>query len=71
MKDWIIAGGMACVIAVAVAACYTVPVWFLWNWVMPDVLHVGEISLGQAWALLTLCSILFKSNPSTPDKDAA
>jgi hypothetical protein len=36
-------------------------VMYLWNAILPDLLHVGEISLIKAIGLLLLCRLLFGS----------
>jgi hypothetical protein len=36
-------------------------VMYLWNAILPDLLHVGEISLVKSIGLLVLCRILFGS----------
>lgn len=41
-----------------------VPVMVLWNWVIPDVLHLPAIGYWQAYGLTLLCTILFQSNSS-------
>lgn len=41
---------------------FAFPVWLLWNWVMPIIFHLPEITLFQAWGLMTLCGLLFKSS---------
>ena len=33
----------------------------LWNWLMPGLFGVGELTYWKAWGLLVLCWILFKS----------
>lgn len=42
-----------------------IPVYFLWNWLMPDIFGLTEITLLQAIGLSLLCSCLFKSKIST------
>jgi hypothetical protein len=42
-----------------------VPTWLLWNWLMPDIFSLNKISFMQAFGLNALCSILFKSSPTT------
>ena len=39
-------------------------VMLLWNWLMPEIFGLTQISYWQAWGLLVLSSILFKSFPS-------
>ena len=38
-------------------------VMVLWNWVMPDLLGVNEITYWQSWGLVLLTHILFKFSP--------
>lgn len=40
------------------------PVMWLWDWLMPTIFGLKEITLFQAWGLNFLCSLLFKSNIS-------
>ncbi|MDA3811165.1 MAG: hypothetical protein PF518_12655 [Spirochaetaceae bacterium] len=39
-------------------------VMLLWNWLMPEIFGLKQLSYWQAWGLLILSSILFKSFPS-------
>ena len=39
-----------------------IPVYFLWNWLMPEIFGLTEITLLQAIGLSLLCSLLFKPN---------
>ncbi len=43
-------------------------VMLLWNWLMPDIFGLPSVSYWQAWGLLVLCWILFKSR-SFKDSD--
>jgi hypothetical protein len=38
------------------------PTMFLWNWLMPNIFGVTEITLYQAMGINFLSNILFKSN---------
>ena len=40
------------------------PVMWLWDWLMPTLFGLKEITLFQAWGLMALCSLLFKDNTS-------
>lgn len=42
-----------------------IPVYFLWNWLMPEIFGLTEITLLQAIGLSLLCSLLFKPNFSS------
>ncbi len=33
----------------------------LWNWLMPEIFGLKRVDYWQAWGLLVLCTILFKS----------
>lgn len=39
-------------------------VMLLWNWLMPEIFDLKQITYWQAWGLLLLSSILFKGFPS-------
>lgn len=39
-------------------------VMLLWNWLMPEIFGLKQISYWQGWGLLILSSILFKDFPS-------
>jgi len=41
------------------------PLYFLWNWLMPIIFALPEITLWQALGLMFLSSILFKSNTAS------
>jgi positive regulator of sigma E activity len=51
----LIAAGMALILGIVVMA--------LWNWLMPDLFGLDRITFWQAWGLLLLSHILFKSFP--------
>ena len=57
------------VATVGSALLSAVPVWILWNVVIPPIFELPQISLIQAAGLSTLCSILFKSSPSSSSED--
>lgn len=40
----------------------SLPVWLLWNWLMPVIFGVKTISWLQALGLIMLCQLLFSSN---------
>lgn len=45
-----------------VAALMSLPVMLLWDWLMPTIFGLPEITWFQAWGLLFLCGLLFKSH---------
>ena len=42
-------------------------VMLLWNWLMPSIFGLKQLTYWQAWGLLILSSILFKDFPSSND----
>jgi uncharacterized membrane protein YgcG len=55
---WVMAG---LVIAAGTAFLFGFVVMLLWNWLMPEIFGLTEISYLQAWGLVLLAHILFKS----------
>lgn len=51
-----------------VAAIISLPVMLLWDWLMPSIFGLREITWFEAWGLLFLCGLLFKSH-TTVKKD--
>jgi hypothetical protein len=57
-------GASIIILCTAVAALWIKP---LWNWLMPVVFGLPEITYTQAWGLLILSSgLLARSNPAPP-----
>jgi hypothetical protein len=57
-----IVGTIALIVAVSLLCA--VPVMLLWDWLMPTLFGLKEITLFQAWGLSVLSGLLFKSNTS-------
>lgn len=51
------------IIAAAMALLFGFIVMWLWNWLMPLIFGLPEITFWQAWGLVVLAHILFKSFP--------
>lgn len=49
-------------LALALSVILAIPVWFLWNWLMPAVFGLAKVTLWQAWGLALLSSLLLKSS---------
>ena len=49
---------------IIVSLVYALPVMWLWDWLMPTIFGLKEITVFQAWGLSALCGLLFKSNIS-------
>lgn len=45
-----------------IALILSLPVWLLWNWLMPAIFGLAQIKLTQALGLLLLSNLLFKSS---------
>ena len=54
----------AIVVIVAFSLLMAVPVMLLWDWLMPTIFGLKEVTLFQAWGLSFLCGLLFKNNTS-------
>ncbi len=55
-------------IAAGVALFFGLVVMWLWNWLLPDIFGLNKISFWQAWGLVVLSHILFKSFPHPPHR---
>jgi hypothetical protein len=55
-------------IAVVLALLIGGPVWLLWNWLMPLIFGLPQITFWQAVGLNMLSSILFKNSITTNKK---
>ena len=41
---------------------FAVPVWLLWNWIVPGLFGLSKLTLLKAWGLTLLCGLLFKGS---------
>lgn len=59
--------GIFTVLATLLVGCLfmAVPVMLLWNWLMPEIFGLIEISFWQALGLCVLSSALFKSSTTS------
>jgi len=66
MMDKVITAIGATIVVVGVfvlmSLVLSLPVMWLWGWLMPTMFGLKEITLLQAWGLNFLCSLLFKSH---------
>lgn len=49
------------VLIIVVAAVMSLPVMLLWDWLMPEIFGLKEITWLQAWGLMFLSGLLFRS----------
>tara|TARA_Y100000310_G_scaffold13493_1_gene13719 strand:- start:3746 stop:3961 length:216 start_codon:yes stop_codon:yes gene_type:complete len=52
-------------IAAGVSLLAAVPTMLLWDWLMPQLFGLGEITFWQAWGLNWFAAILFKTSVTT------
>jgi hypothetical protein len=57
----IVAGIGFGILGIGALAVFGFVVMLLWNWLMPEIFHLGRVDYWQAWGLLILSSILFKN----------
>jgi hypothetical protein len=55
-------------VAIVIATLMSIPVYYLWNWLMPELFNLKTITFFQAWGLMALSSCLFKSTASSTSK---
>lgn len=56
---------LAVLLAFLLSLVLALPVMWLWDWLMPELFGLKQITLFQAWGLSLLCSLLFKSHTSS------
>jgi len=61
---YILIGSGVIALVVVIALLVSLPVWLLWNWLMPEIFAVKTISWFQALGISILCGLLFKSSAS-------
>jgi len=61
MKHLIVGIGVVGLVVI-IAALVSIPVWLLWNWLMPAIFGLKTISWLQALGLSILSGLLFKSS---------
>jgi hypothetical protein len=53
------------VASVFVGLLFALPTYLLWNGIVPELFGLKPIGFLQAWGLLALCSLLFKSSTTS------
>ncbi len=67
MLEKIMVFGMGVLLAVGVSLVFALPVYFLWNALMPDIFGLIEITFWQAFGLMVLSGMLFKDDTISSD----
>ena len=63
-----IIGGV--ILAAGLAFLFGLIVMWLWNWIMPDVFGLKELTYWQAWGIVLLAHILFKAGGHKDSRNA-
>ena len=50
------------VVGIAAGALLAFPIMWMWDYVMPSVFGLPEITWLQSWALYVFCNLLFRTN---------
>ena len=58
-------GVLAIIIIAAISLFAAIPIYYLWNWLMPAIFSIKSITFWQAWGINFLAGILFKSTSSS------
>lgn len=69
LMNWLILGIVAIAIACVGAAIAAIPVMLLWNWLMPLIFGLKQLTFLEALGVSLLSSILFKSSSGSSSKD--
>jgi hypothetical protein len=65
--ETIFGGAFVLLMLFGMAIVMAIPTYLIWNWVIPSIFQLPEITLGQALGLNILSSILFKSSSTSKD----
>lgn len=53
---------LGALVIIGIALLYTLPVYFLWNWLMPKLFGLSRLTLLQALGLNLLAGFLFRGS---------
>jgi hypothetical protein len=48
-------------IAIIIGMIIAVPIWLLWNWIMPSLFELPELTFLQTYGLFVLLSLIFNT----------
>lgn len=48
--------------AIAIGFLFSLPIMWLWNWLMPTIFGLTKITWLQSWGLMILVSFLFRTS---------
>jgi len=58
----VVLAAVAVVLSIALGVLWALPIMWIWDYIMPHLFGVPEITWFKAWLLYILCNILFKSH---------
>jgi len=67
LLESVFGGAFVLLVLFGIAIVMAIPTYLTWNWVIPSIFQLPEITLGQALGLNMLSSILFKSSSTSKD----
>ena len=67
LLESVFGGAFVLLVLFGIAIVMAIPTYLIWNWVIPSIFQLPEITLGQALGLNMLSSILFKSSSTSKD----
>lgn len=67
--NWLSAIALVVIVTVFIAILCGIPVYFLWNALIPALFGLSKVTFWQAVGLSLLCSCLFKSSTTVNGKD--
>ena len=61
LMKWAILSVGVIVFLAFVALIGAIPTYFLWNWLMPNLFGLPQLTFWQAWGIFWLASVLLKN----------
>ena len=62
VRNSLVLATAAVMISIALGALVAFPVMWIWDFIMPSLFGLPEITWFKAWMLFILCSLLFKTH---------
>ena len=64
------AGFIAVTVFILMGLLFSVPLWILWNWLMPHIFGLPKLTLIESFGLSVLISLLSPRKLGLPNKEA-
>ena len=68
-SDIFITGFIAIIVFIFMGLLFSVPLWILWNWLMPDIFGLPTITIIQSFGLQLLLTLLYPKPIEFSSKD--